>query len=128
MNCQQYERKRDAEEGGPRSHRRCTASASESCLTSAAPRAGSRAQLDDRRLFRAEVARTHESAEHTAIVTARPTAGDTLRCLAPTPSFCLSLVHHVIRWGGVDAARDIRAVARRTEEKRASESDAKRRR
>ena len=71
---------------------------------------------DQRRVILGEVARLHDGVEGAAIMQANLTPDS----IGKLPKFdmvlCLSVVHHVIRRGGIDAAREFtRALATRAE-------------
>jgi cyclopropane fatty-acyl-phospholipid synthase-like methyltransferase len=66
------------------------------------------------RLLLGEISRLHDGLERTAILQATLTAKDILALPRCDVVMCLSVVHHVIRWQGMEAALDfVRALGTR---------------
>jgi SAM-dependent methyltransferase len=66
------------------------------------------------RLLLGEISRLHDGLERTAILKATLTAKDILELPRCDVVMCLSVVHHVIRWQGMEAALDfVRALRTR---------------
>jgi hypothetical protein len=63
-------------------------------------------EADDRRVLVGEVARIHDSIERVAVIKARLSPDDIRSLPACEIVICLSVLHHVMRVGGMAAARD----------------------